>query len=128
MPDRPNPPQWLWYAVGGRLPAEKREWVLHDVTSRTWVWRHAARSALLIVPLSAVWLLLPGPLWLRLCLVLMAVLVGLFYSMAYMEESAEHRLAKHGYAYGTGRQTRAAAADEREAEARERYIARYRQP
>ncbi|EHR61200.1 DUF5313 family protein [Saccharomonospora cyanea] len=125
---RPGPHRWLWYALGGRLPEAHREWVLHDVTSKTWLWRHGLRTTFLIGPLSAVWLLLPGPLGLRLSLVLLALLVGYFYSFAFAEENAEHRLTKHGYDYGTGKRIRAAAKAEAEADVRERYLARYRQP
>lgn len=124
---RPDPARWLWYAMGGRLPERYRTWVLHDITTGTWRWRHLARSTVLIAPLSAVWLLMPGTLGLRLSLVLMAVLVAYFYSFAYMEESAEHRLTKNGYPSGTGQETRDAATAEAESEIRARYIARYRQ-
>ncbi|MFF5992260.1 DUF5313 family protein [Prauserella flavalba] len=123
---RPNPVQWLWYAAGGRLPGRLREWVLHDVTGRTWFLRGAARSSVLVLPLASVWLLLPGPLGLRLSLCLMALLVGYFYSLAYLEESCEHKLVKHGYRYGSGRATRNAAKEAAEAEAHARYVQRYR--
>lgn len=126
MRKRPNPVLWLWYALGGRLPDRHREWVLHDVTAKTWILRHGARSTVLILPLVSVWLLLPGPLGLRLSLVLMAALVGYFYSFAYVEESGEHRLAKHGYPRGTGRRLRAEAKEAAEAEVTRRYLARYR--
>ncbi|NIH80670.1 DUF5313 family protein [Amycolatopsis viridis] len=125
---RPHPFLWLWYAIGGRLPDEHRTWVLHDVTTRSWLWRHAARASVLLLPLMLVWLLLPGPLTLRLSLVLMAGLVGFFYSLVYAEESGENRLRKHGYPYGTGRQVRTQARDEAEREVKERYLARYRRP
>ncbi|WP_020672684.1 DUF5313 family protein [Amycolatopsis nigrescens] len=121
---RPNPAQWLWYALGGGLPADRREWVLHDVTAKTWVLRHVARSLVLIAPLSLVWLLLPGSLALRLALVLMALLVGMFYSLSYIEQSGEHRLVKAGYPQGTGKRTRTEAKDD--AGARARYLAIYR--
>ncbi|ACU97813.1 DUF5313 family protein [Saccharomonospora viridis] len=123
---RPNPIQWLWYAAGGALPAEYREWVLHDVTSKHYLWRHAARSTVLVAPLAAVWLLLPGPLVLRLMLCLLAVLVGYFYSFAYADENCEHRIAKHGYEYGTARAIREAARAETDSEMRDRYNALYR--
>ncbi|MBB2939285.1 hypothetical protein FHX82_006371 [Amycolatopsis bartoniae] len=128
MRQRPNPVQWLWYALGGRLPERCREWVLHDTTSRTWVLRHAARSTVLVGPLMLVWLLLPAPIGLRLALVLMAALVGYFYSFVYMEEAAENRLAKHGYPRGTGKRVRKEATAEEDEAARQRYIARYRTP
>ncbi|WP_019816099.1 DUF5313 family protein [Saccharomonospora saliphila] len=123
---RPGPARWLWYAAGGRLPERHREWVLHDVTSKRYLWRHAARSTVLIAPLAAVWLLLPGPLALRLVLSLMAVLVGYFYALAYADENCEHRAAKHGYAHGTAAATRKAARDEADADVHARYRARYR--
>lgn len=125
---RPNPARWLWYALGGRLPLRYREWVLRDVTAPTWIWRHAARSSVLLAPLCTVWLLLPGPLWIRGLMVVLAVVVGYFYSFVYIEESAEHRLAKHGYPRGTGKQVRLQAKAEVEEEVRQRYIAVYRRP
>ena len=79
-----------------------------------------------IVPLCLVWLLLPGSIWLRLSLVLMAALVAYFYSCAYMEESIEHRLGRQGFPHNTGRRIRAAAAEAKNAEVTARYIARYR--
>ncbi|GAA1961026.1 DUF5313 family protein [Amycolatopsis minnesotensis] len=123
---RPNPLLWIWYAFGGKLPAKHRGWVFHDITASTWMWRHAARTTVLVTPLVLVWLLLPGPLGLRLALCLMAALVGYFYSFAYMDESCEHRIAKNGFAYGAGRRQRALAKEEAEAEIHARYIARYR--
>lgn len=123
---RPNPATWAWYALGGRLPERNREWVLHDITARTWVLRHFARTTVLIAPLVLVWLFVPAPLGLRLALVALGCIVGYFYSLAYMEEGCEHRLVKHGYEFGTGRRIRAEASQQKTAEARARYEARYR--
>lgn len=120
--------QWVWYSLGGRLPDRCREWVLRDTTAKTWILRHWARSSVLVVPLMLVWLLLPGPLWIRVLLVLMAGIVGYFYSFVYIEEAAENRLAKHGYPRGTGKRVRAEAHADADEEARQRYIARYRTP
>src|SRR4051812_35913724 len=97
---RPNALRWTWYALGGRLPDKHKTWVLHDITTKTWIWRHAARATVMISPLVVVWLLLPAPLDLRLAIMLMAALVGYFYSFAYIDESCEYRLSKHGYAHG----------------------------
>ncbi|SHF82616.1 DUF5313 family protein [Streptoalloteichus hindustanus] len=128
---RPNPIQWLWYAVGGRLPARLNEWVLHDVTCPSWVWRHTARSTVVISPFTLACLLVPGPLWVRLGMMGLAVLVGYYFSFSYMVESCEHRAAKHGHAPGTAHGIRQAAREEAHAEAnaraRARYDARYRQ-
>lgn len=123
--DRPNPLQWLWYVYGGRLPERYREWVLHDVTCRTWVWRHIARVLVQVSPGLLV-LLLPGPLWISAMCVLGGVLMSLLYSTSSMHESNEHRLAKHGYPLGTGRAKRAEATETMDAEQAARYAARYR--
>lgn len=123
---RPDPVRWLWYALGGRLPDRYREWVWHDVTTSTWLWRHGVRTTFLVGPISAVWLLLPGPLGLRLSLVLLAVLVGYFYSFAFAEENAEHRVTKYGYSYGSARKARSAARMEEQADVQARYLALYR--
>jgi hypothetical protein len=64
----------------------------------------------LISPLVVGWLFAPAPLGLRLAIVLLGLVVGLFYSFVYMDESGEHRLVKAG----------------RDAEAKARYIAMYR--
>ena len=58
---RPGPLRWLAYAYGAGLPPEYREWVLHDVTTRTRHLRHFARAVAQLVPLLVViYLLLPG--------------------------------------------------------------------
>jgi hypothetical protein len=124
---RPGVLRWFWYAVGGRLPERYRDWVLHDTTSKHWKARHVLRSSVGIAPLCLVWLLLPGPIQLRLAIVLMAALVAYFYSCAYMEESIDHRLSRNGFPPGTGKRIRKEAFDAADAEAKARYIAIYRQ-
>ncbi|WP_246170203.1 DUF5313 family protein [Pseudonocardia hierapolitana] len=70
---RPGPARWLWYAFGGRLPAAHREWVLYDLTCRTWPLRHLARLLTQLVPVVVILLvLIPGPLWIRVMGVLVA--------------------------------------------------------
>ncbi|KMS84141.1 DUF5313 family protein [Prauserella rugosa] len=123
---RPNPLQWLRYSVGGRLPQHLAPWVLKDATARGWRWRLAARNCVYVLPLASVWLLLPGPLGLRLSLSLMAILVGVFYSQAYGDESVELRVAKHGFEYGQARAIRQEKEKEADAQAWADYEAIYR--
>jgi hypothetical protein len=102
---RPNPLRWLWYAVGGRLPDRYREWVLWDLTSPTWVFRHLSRA----LTQHSVWLLLlllPIPISLRLWMIVVAVSVGLFFSLSFMEDASERRLIKHGFPVGLNRRIR----------------------
>jgi hypothetical protein len=51
---RPNPLRWVAYAYGAGLPPRYRTWVLHDVTTRTWVLRHITRSIVQFVPFAIV--------------------------------------------------------------------------
>ncbi len=104
---RPNPAQWLWYAYGGRLPAHLREWVLHDATCRTWMLRHFSRALAQWAP-TLLLVLLPGPLLLRLSLPLLVLIGSLYVSASYIEETTEHRVAKHGYPLGLAREMRLA--------------------
>jgi hypothetical protein len=99
---RPDPLRWLWYAVGGRLPGAYREWVLHDLSCRTWPLRHLARLLTQIVPTAAVLLaVLPGPLWARAMGAVGGSLVGLLYSSAFLYEATERRAAKAGLPPGS---------------------------
>jgi hypothetical protein len=109
---RPNPAQWVWYAFGGKLPDRYAEWVFHDVTCGTWALRHVARALTQMSPFCLL-VLLPGPLWIRFSAIALGLLVGLFYSVCFMGEMAEHRAIKHGYPPGIARETRAVHRDAR---------------
>jgi hypothetical protein len=126
---RPDPVHWLWYAVGGRLPARYRTWVLHDLTTRTWPLRHFARALVQVSPVIVVLLLVvPGTLTIRIAAVTAGLLLGLLYSGAYMYEIVEHRVGQAGYPVGMAQAVRDEAnADVRQAEAA-RYAQNWRQP
>ena len=124
---RPGPVQWLLYSFGRGLPPEHREWVLHDLTTRTWVLRHLLRTTLQLAPFAvALFLLVPGSASMRALAVGGGLALGYFYSVAYMYETTENRAIKAGYPRGTAREIR----DGRDAGAREeqerRYAERYR--
>ncbi|MEU7817522.1 DUF5313 family protein [Pseudonocardia sp. NPDC049154] len=99
---RPGPFRWLAYAFGAGLPARHRTWVLHDVTAPTWVLRHLIRSVVQIAPFGvALYLLVPGSPAIRATAVVMGAVIGLLYSVAFVEAAAEHRAIKAGYPEGT---------------------------
>ena len=56
---RPGVLRWLAYAFGARLPVTYGDWVLHDLTARTWFLRQLARTAVQCLP-AALLALLPG--------------------------------------------------------------------
>lgn len=126
-PRRPNPFFWLWYALGGRLPARNKTWVLYDTTCRTWQLRHLARAFVqmsLIAP--PVLLIVPGPRWVPLVGILLGWLVALQFAVFNMHLSVEHRVRQAGYPSGTAQAVRDAARSNEHAAAEARYAARYR--
>ena len=108
---RPNPLQWVWYALGGGLPRELSPWVLADTTGRTWILRHLARAVVQMLPVVVLCLLVPVPLAYRLSAAAGGLLLGLLFSMAFMTETIEHRTTKAGYPPGTAARIRAERAE-----------------
>jgi hypothetical protein len=95
---RPGPLRWLAYCFGFGLPERYREWVLRDVTGPTWVLRHVVRVLVqLTIPIVAIFVFIPAPMWVRLLTVIAAAGPTLLFTCGYVVESADHRLAKAGY-------------------------------
>ncbi|HEV7212345.1 MAG TPA: DUF5313 family protein [Blastococcus sp.] len=104
---RPNPLQWLWYALGGGLPRRLSPWVLADTTRRTWVVRHFARAVVQMLPLVVLCLAaVPVPFAYRATAAFGGLLIGLSFSMAFMTETIEHRTVKAGFPPGTAARLR----------------------
>ncbi|SCX54286.1 hypothetical protein SAMN03159343_3052 [Klenkia marina] len=135
--ERVRPPvhRWLWYALGGSLPARHSTWVLHDTTTRTWGLRHVARSLVqMAIPTAVVLAVVPAGWALRLAVVAGGVFLGLIFSLAYMAETTEQRVIKAGYRPGTAVHARERASIEaqraesaRKRAAAAKRAARYRQ-
>lgn len=120
---RPTVLQWIWYAYGGRLPRRLSPWVLHDTTTRTWVLRHVARAVVQLAPFLAVCLTaIPVQFGYRASAAAGGLLLALMFSVAYMTETTEHRVAKAGFEAGTAARVR----EERTETAREERHAPYR--
>ncbi|MCW2579165.1 MAG: uncharacterized protein JWR82_766 [Blastococcus sp.] len=99
---RPAPHRWIWYALGGGLPARNRGWVLYDTTTGTWWLRHIARSLVQVaIPIALVMTLLPAEWGLRAAAAGGGLALALFYSLCYMPETTENRVVKAGYRAGT---------------------------
>lgn len=104
---RPNPFQWVRYAFGGRLPDRHREWVLHDTTTSTWLWRFVIRILVealpwLAVAFLALTLFTPLPLGLVAGALALALISTLYFTVTSADELTEARLVKHGFNAGTG--------------------------
>jgi len=119
---RPAPWQWVWYAFGGGLPHELAPWVLADTTTRTWWLRHLARAVVQLLPLVVICLAaVPVPFGYRLGGAAGGLLIGLIFSVAFMTETTEHRVAKAGYPAGTAARMRAERAEHDRVERRSPY-------
>jgi Family of unknown function (DUF5313) len=120
---RPRPLQWLRYAFGGRLPRRLAPWVLSDTTRPGWVLRHVVRSLVQLSPLVVICLVaVPVELGYRVTAAAGGLMVGLMYSLAFMVETTEHRVAKAGYPAGTAAQVREERAERaREARVEQRH-------
>jgi hypothetical protein len=104
---RPAPHRWLWYAFGGRLPARHRSWVLFDTTTDSWWARHVVRSLVqMAIPIALVMTLIPAGWGLRAACAGGGIFLAMIYSLAYMNETVEHRVVKAGYPAGTAQAQR----------------------
>ena len=119
---RPNPVQWLWYALGGGLPRRLSPWVLADTTGRTWILRHMLRAVVQVAPVMALCLLVPPvSLAYRLSAAFGGLMIALIFSMAFMTETIEHRAAKAGYPPGMAARLRAERSERERVERRSTY-------
>ena len=119
---RPNPVQWIWYALGGGLPRHLSPWVLADTTGRTWIVRHLLRAVVQVVPVMALCLLVPPvPLAYRLSAAFGGLFLALMFSIAFMTETVEHRATKAGFPPGAAAQARTERAERDRVERRSPY-------
>jgi Family of unknown function (DUF5313) len=122
MRTRPNPLQWVWYALGGGLPRALSPWVLADTTRRTWIVRHLTRAVVQMLPLVILCLVaVPVPLSYRVSAAVGGLMIGLLFSMAFMTETIEHRARKAGYPPGMAARLRAERSERERVERRSTY-------
>ena len=123
---RPGPLRWIWYAFGGSLGPRYREWVLRDLTCRTRWGRQLIRGVVQMLPLAVGFLLVVGFEWISDVGVVCGLVLGLIYSAAYFDQSADHRVVKHGYPSDTIRQILRERDSAKHADRILRYMQNYR--
>jgi len=126
---RPNPLQWIWYTFGGRLGPRYRGWVLRDVTCHTRWLRQIVRAVVQVVPAATAVAAVLSGLGFGLVVfggVACGTLLGLWYSLAYIDQTGDRRLVKHGYAPGTLKRTLRDRYDREHADQIARYMQTYR--
>jgi Family of unknown function (DUF5313) len=97
----PGPVRWIWYTFGGRLGVRYSGWVLRDTTARTRWLRQAVRGTVQVVPLALLMLVVLPFSWPTGASIVLGLLLALWYSLAYINQTGERRLVKHGYEPGT---------------------------
>jgi hypothetical protein len=112
---RPRGLKLLWYSLGGSLPERHSTWVLHDVTCRTWLLRHFARTLLIVVPLFLAYLaLFPSSLGIRL-LTGLTFSGGIFmFSLVNTLIDTDRRAVRAGFSAGLPAQIRVRQSVERQ--------------
>ena len=123
----PGPLRWIGYAFGAGLPAQYRDWVLHDVTAPTWWPRQLVRSVVVALPVAVVVaLLIPGSWGIRLMAVGGGLFVALLYVLGFVDEAVERRAIKAGFPPGYAKAVRETPRTPEEKAAARRYDERYR--
>ncbi|MCM6772035.1 DUF5313 domain-containing protein [Nocardia sp. CDC159] len=91
----PNPVQRLRYIFGATLPPSMREWVLEDLTGPGAARRYLLRFLVPMIPVLALFLLVPGPLWMGLSMMALLYIPLIYFTIALMYVYRRHRLIKH---------------------------------
>ncbi|WP_132472777.1 DUF5313 family protein [Rhodococcus sp. SMB37] len=94
---RPNLPQRIGYMFGRTLPVELREWVREDILGPGGTRRYLLRWNLPLIPFLLLFLLIPGPVWIPLSMMLLLLIPWIYFSVALMPIWQRHRLQQHGY-------------------------------
>lgn len=91
LPGDPSLARKVRYTLGFRLPDAHREWVRHDLMDAGWRGRMLARHLAVMAPTSLVLALLPGERWIRVLVVVLALVGSLF---AVLISAIDIRLAR----------------------------------
>ncbi len=94
---RPNFLQTVGYVFGRRLPAGMQEWVRNDVLGPPGaVRRYLVRWITPIIPFLLLFLLIPGPVWIPLAMMMLLLLPWIYFAVALRPIWQRHRLQQHG--------------------------------
>ncbi|KZM68226.1 DUF5313 family protein [Nocardia terpenica] len=98
MPNRTKPtlPQRIGYSCGRTLPPALADWVRADLIGPGATRRYLTRILVPILPVLALFLLMPGPLWMGLAMMALLYIPLIYFTVALMYVYRRHRLIKHG--------------------------------
>ncbi|WP_328389750.1 DUF5313 family protein [Nocardia sp. NBC_00416] len=94
--DTPTFKQRIAYDLGRELPAELHEWVVRDLVGHGAMERYLIRFIGPIIPFFALILLFPGPMTLKLGLIVMMIVPLIIFTIALSYVWRRYRLVQHG--------------------------------
>lgn len=96
LPGDPGPLRRVGYALGFRLPAGNLDWVRHDLTDAGWRGRILLRHLYVMLPVCLLLALLPGPVWVRAAVPLLALTASTLTVAISSDDLRRSRLRRHG--------------------------------
>jgi Family of unknown function (DUF5313) len=96
LPGDPSAGGKVLFALGFRLPDRNREWVRHELTDAGWRGRLITRHLVLMLPICAVFALLPGAPWIRVAVPLLFAICSVGIVAMYASEIRVSRMRRNG--------------------------------
>lgn len=94
--NKPTIRQRIAYDLGRTLPPEFNEWVQHDLVGHGATERYLVRFVWPIIPFFVLVLLLPGPILLKVGMIVMMLVPLVIFTVALSYVWRRYRLARHG--------------------------------
>ncbi|MEV6388306.1 DUF5313 family protein [Nocardia xishanensis] len=93
---KPTFGQRITYDLGRELPEEFHEWVVHDLVGHGASERYLVRFVVPIIPFFALVLLFPGPMPLKIGMIVMMIVPLIVFTVALTYVWRRFRLIQHG--------------------------------
>ncbi|WP_327143002.1 DUF5313 family protein [Nocardia sp. NBC_01327] len=99
MPEPATPSflQRIGYICGRTLPPAMSDWVREDLIGPGATRRYLLRMLLPMIPVLCLFLLVPGPLWMRLAMMALLYLPLIYFTVALTYVFRRNKLIKHGF-------------------------------
>ncbi|MBN4927445.1 DUF5313 family protein [Hoyosella rhizosphaerae] len=96
FPVKPSFGERIRYVSGRSLPPHLHPWVAQDLTGPGATRRYLVRGMLPLIPLLAVFFIIPGPIWVIASMVLLLLIPYAYFLVALTYVYRRHRLLSHG--------------------------------
>lgn len=96
VPERPTFGQYVGYQFGRTLPDSLQDWVRNDLVGPGASARYLIRFTVPVLPILALFLLIPGPVWIPLAMMALLFIPLVYFAIALMRVYRRHRLQSHG--------------------------------